>query len=57
MRDDVERERAAIVEWLEAMASERGKKTQDGWALHWAAYVIERGDHLKDTNQLSQGEG
>ena len=47
----VEEERAAIVAWLEATADERGKKTQDGWALHWAADRIAADEHhaLKDT--------
>lgn len=38
----------AIVAWLEAEAEERGKRTQDGWALHWAADAIERGEHRGD---------
>ena len=42
----VDEERAAIVAWLEAAADERGKKTQDGWALHWAADRIAGKEHL-----------
>ncbi|HCT35096.1 MAG TPA: hypothetical protein DF966_18270 [Sulfitobacter sp.] len=46
-----EEERAAIVAFLESEALERGKKTQDGWALHWAAYAVSRGEHLQEKEQ------
>jgi hypothetical protein len=40
--NETERE---IVAWLERMADQRGKKTQDGWALHFAAHAIRSGEH------------
>lgn len=46
MTDLTEREKQ-VVAWLNEQARERGLKFEDGWALHWAADAIERGEHLQ----------